>query len=197
MNTHLHQRGQPFGELSRYSLLLNRWLLGTSFLCELDVSVSLTMDGWSNLNMKGFYVVTAHWIDTATRQIKTLLLTIIDVSSGTGIGDHVGLALYTYYLFEMVGPSFLSKVFHVVTDNGSDTCAAVTRLRVNSNSGSRVLLPSNHVRCTDHPAQHGVISILAQVKEINEKLRGALTSIRRSMIPPRWQVGRQYWSTED
>jgi hypothetical protein len=29
------------------------------FLCSLDVRVSLTMDGWSNRNLKGFYVVTA------------------------------------------------------------------------------------------------------------------------------------------
>ena len=28
------------------------------YLCQLDVCVSLTMDGWSNRNLKGFYVVT-------------------------------------------------------------------------------------------------------------------------------------------
>ena len=68
-------------------------LLG-KFLCGLNVAVSLTMeDGWSNRNMKGFYVVTAHWIDTATLRMKTLLLTILDVSSGTGVGNHVGSAL--------------------------------------------------------------------------------------------------------
>jgi hypothetical protein len=134
--------------------------------------------------MKGFYVVTVHWIDTATRRMKTLLLTILDVSSGTGVGNRVGSALYTY-LFEMVGPSFLSRLLHVVTDNGSDACAAVTRLfqLVNSHLGSRMLLPSNHVCCADHSVQRGVISILAQVKEMNEeKLRGALVSIRRSKV---------------
>ncbi len=34
-------------------------LLAT-FLCSLDVATSLTLDGWSNRNLKGFYIVTAH-----------------------------------------------------------------------------------------------------------------------------------------
>jgi hypothetical protein len=57
------------------------------FLCNLDVHVSLTMDGRSNRNLKGFYVVTAHWIDTSSGQMKSLLLTILNISSGTGVGN--------------------------------------------------------------------------------------------------------------
>ena len=100
-----------------------------------------------------------------------------------GVGNRVGSALYTY-LIEMVGPAFLSQLLHVVTDNGSDACAAVNRLfqLVKSYLGSKVLLPSNHVRCADHSVQRGVVSILAQVKDINKKLRGALVSVRRSKV---------------
>ena len=75
---------------------------------------------------------------------------------------------------EMVGPAFLSQLLHIVTDNSSDACAAVSRLfqLMNSYLGSKVMLPSNHVRCADHSVQRGVISILVQVKAaINEKLR--------------------------
>jgi Na+-transporting NADH:ubiquinone oxidoreductase subunit NqrD len=32
----------------------------TAFLCNLDVAISLMLDSWSNRNLKGFYVVTAH-----------------------------------------------------------------------------------------------------------------------------------------
>ena len=115
--------------------------------------------------------------------MKSLLLTILDFSSGTGVGTRVGSALFTY-LMEMVGPAFLLQLLHVVTDNGADACAAVNRLfqLMNSYLGSRVMIPSNHVRCADHSVQRGVISTLAQVKEINEKLRGALVSIRRSKV---------------
>jgi hypothetical protein len=31
-----------------------------SFFSSLNVVISLTLDGWSNRNLKGFYVVTAH-----------------------------------------------------------------------------------------------------------------------------------------
>jgi hypothetical protein len=57
------------------------------FLCNFDDRVSLTMDGWSNRYLKGFYVVTANWVDTLSGQMKSLLLTILDVSSGTGVGN--------------------------------------------------------------------------------------------------------------
>jgi hypothetical protein len=97
------------------------------FFCNLDVCVSLTMDGWSNRNMKGFYVVTAHCVDTLSGQMRSILLTFLDVSSGTGVSNCVGSPLFTY-LMEMVGPAFLSQLLHIVTDNGSDACAAVSRL---------------------------------------------------------------------
>ena len=142
------------------------------------------MDGRSNRNLKGFYVVTAHWIDTMSGAMKSLLLTILDVSCGTGVGNRVGSALFSY-LRDMVGTEFLSRLLHLVTDNGSDACSAVNRLfqLVNTHLGTKMLHPaSNHVRCADHSVQRGVILILAQVKEINEKLRGALVSIRRSKV---------------
>jgi hypothetical protein len=71
-----------------------------------------------------------------------------------------------------------------LTDNGSDACAAVNRLfqSVNSHLGTKRLLPANHVRCADHSVQRGVLFVQVQVKEINEKLRASLVSIRRSKL---------------
>ena len=153
------------------------------FLCSLDTCISLTMDGWSNRNLKGCYVVTAHLINTTSGTMKSLLLTMLDVSSGSGIGNRVGSALFAY-LTDKVGIAVLSHLLHVVTDNGSDACAAVTRLFQlgNSHLGSNVLLPSNHICCADHSEQRGVISILSQVKGIYEELWGSLVSIRRSKL---------------
>jgi hypothetical protein len=68
--------------------LIARPLLA-AFFSSLTVAISFTLDGWSNRNLKGFYVVTAHWIDTVTAKSKSLLLTIIDVASGRGIGVEV------------------------------------------------------------------------------------------------------------
>jgi hypothetical protein len=66
----------------------------SSFLRQLDVAISLTLDGWSNRNLKGFYVVTVHWVDVSSMAKKGLLLTIIDVPCGTGVGRRVGTALF-------------------------------------------------------------------------------------------------------
>ena len=73
--------------------LIARPLLAT-FFSSLNVAISLTLDGWSNRNLKGFYVVTAHWIDIVTAKSKSLLLTIIDVASGHGVGVRVAKDLF-------------------------------------------------------------------------------------------------------
>jgi len=43
------------------------------FMCSLDVAISLTLDDWSNRNLKGLYVVTAHWVDIAFLTNKNIL----------------------------------------------------------------------------------------------------------------------------
>jgi hypothetical protein len=37
--------------------------LMSPFLRQLHVAISLSLDGWSNRNLKGFYVVTVHLVD--------------------------------------------------------------------------------------------------------------------------------------
>ena len=136
--------------------------------------------------------MTAHWIDTTTGAMKSLLLTILDVSCGTGVGNRVVLALFSY-LIDALGTAFLPWLLHVVTNNGSDTCVAVAHLfqLINSHLGSRVLQPSsNHVRCADQSVQRGEISVLAQVKEINIKLREHLLASVEARFCGR-RIGKQ------
>jgi hypothetical protein len=61
-----------------------------AFFANLDVAFSLNIDGWSNRNLKGFWMVTAHWIDTSSGESRSVLLTILDVVCGRGIGKRVG-----------------------------------------------------------------------------------------------------------
>lgn len=116
--------------------------------------------------------------------MSPLAQALADVSSGADVGNRIGSALFTY-LTEMVGAAFLPQLLHIVTDNGSDACAVVNwlfQLVINCHLGSRVLLPSNRICCADHSVQRGVISILAQVKQITEDLQGALVTIRQSKV---------------
>jgi hypothetical protein len=60
-----------------------------AFLCSLDVAISLMLDGWSNHNLKGFYIVTAHWVNVTSLTNKNILLTILDVNCEIGVNKRV------------------------------------------------------------------------------------------------------------
>jgi hypothetical protein len=68
-------------------------LLAT-FLCSLDVTISLTLDDGSNHNLKGFYVVIMHWVDIAPLTNKSILVPILDIKCGTSVSKCVGAALF-------------------------------------------------------------------------------------------------------
>jgi hypothetical protein len=152
------------------------------FLCSLDVAISLTFDGWSNRNLKGFYIVTAHWVDLASLTTKTILLTILDVKSGDGVGQRVGTALFEY--LKSIGRGVLTRVLNVVTDNGFDATAAVWRFfqLVNSFVSYKQLRKANHVRCADHTLQLAVLKVLKPLKNRIQTLREALVKICRSKV---------------
>ncbi|CAK9216854.1 unnamed protein product [Sphagnum troendelagicum] len=139
--------------------LIARPLLA-AFFSSLNVAISLTLDGWSNRNLKGFYVVTVHWIDTVTAKSKSLLLTIIDVASGRGVGVLVAKALFEH--LKGMGLNMLLKLLNVVSDNGSDATAAVKHMfqLINATVGYEQMRPCNHVRCADHSVQLAVLKVL-------------------------------------
>jgi hypothetical protein len=78
----------------------------------------------------------------------------------------------------------LNRLLNVVSDNGGDATAAVKQLfqLVNGAVGFDQMLPSNHVLCSDHSKQLGVIKVLTLIQQTNENLRQALVSIRRSKV---------------
>ncbi len=134
-------------------------LLATVFSL-LNVAISLTLDGWSNRNLKGFYVVTAHWIDTVTAKSKSLLLTIIDVASGRGIGVRVTKALFEH--LKGMGLNVLPKLLNVVSDNDSNVIVAVKHMfqLINATVRYEQMRPCNHVCCADHSIQLAVLKVL-------------------------------------
>ncbi len=106
------------------NLIVGPLLAALFFL--LNVVISLTLDGWSTRNLKGFYVVTVHWIDIVTAKSKSLLLTIIDVPSGRGVGMRVAKAFFEH--LKGMGLNVLPKLLNVVSDNGSDAIATMKHM---------------------------------------------------------------------
>ncbi len=136
-----------------------------AFLCSLDVAISLTLDGWSNRNLKGFYVVTVHWVDVASLTNKSILLMILDVKCGTSVSKRVGAALFEY--LKRLGRNVVTCLFNVVSDNGSDATVVVARLfqLVNTFIGYEQMHKVNHVWCADHSVQVVVLKVLTFIKE--------------------------------
>jgi hypothetical protein len=121
-----------------------------AFLCNLDVAISLTLDGWSNHNLKGFYIVTVHWVDVTSPTNKNILLMILNVKCGIGVSKRVGAALFKY--LKRLGRDVVTCLLNVVSDNGSDTMITVTRLfhLVNTFIIYEQMRKVNHVQCADH-----------------------------------------------
>jgi hAT family C-terminal dimerisation region len=152
------------------------------FLGTLDVSISLTMDGWSNRNLKGFYVVTAHWVDTSSLSCMSILLTILDVKSGSGVGRRVGQALFDH--LKRLGLGVMQRILNITTDNGSDATAAVKQFFQLANTfvGADQFTQKNNILCADHSVQLCVVKVTQRIKPATEALRDALVKIRRSKV---------------
>jgi hypothetical protein len=97
-----------------------------AFLCSLDVAISLTLDGWSNRNLKGFYVVTAYWVDVTSLNNKSILPTILDVKCGTSVNKHIGATLFKY--LKRMGRDVMTRLLNVISDNGSDMTVFIARV---------------------------------------------------------------------
>jgi hypothetical protein len=153
-----------------------------AFLCSLDVAISLTLDGWSNRNLKGFYIITAHWVDVTSLTNKSIFLTIFDVKCETSINKRVGAALFEY--LKRLGRDVVTCLLNVVSDNGSDTTTAVAWLfqLVNTFINYKQMRKVNQVRCADHSVQLAMLKVLTLIKEPTEQLRDALIRIRHNKI---------------
>jgi hypothetical protein len=153
-----------------------------AFLCSLDVAISLTLDGWSNHNLKGFYVVTAHWVNVTSLTNKSIFLTILNVKCGTSVSKCVGTTLFEY--LKRLGRDVVTRLFNIVNDNESDATVAIAQLfqLVNTFIGYEQMCKVNHFRCADHYVQLVMLKVLTFIKEPTEQLRDALIKIRRSKV---------------
>jgi hypothetical protein len=180
---------------NRYEMLLTRTILRqivelyrilepllATFLCNLDVAISLMLDGWSNCNLKGFYIVTAYWVDVASLTNKSILLTILDVKCGISVNKRVKAALFKY--LKRLGRDVMTHLLNVVNDNGSDTIVVVARLfqLVNTFIGYEQMCKVNYIWCADHSVQLDVLKVLTFIKEPIEQLHDALIRIRHSKV---------------
>ena len=73
-------------------VLLKRGL--GQLLQDMESKISITFDGWSNSQMRGYTSVTAHWVEESTMNIESTLLSFFHVASGDGQGTRTGQELF-------------------------------------------------------------------------------------------------------
>ncbi|CAK9231723.1 unnamed protein product [Sphagnum troendelagicum] len=142
----------------------------------LDVAFSLTLDGWSNRNLKGFYNVTVHWVDVTSLTNKSILLKILDVKCGTSVNKHVGTTLFEY--LKCLGWDVVMRLLNVRRE-----CCYRTALLAGQYLHRLQAYAQGQPRLgTDHSIQLIVLKVLTFIKEPTEQLRDALIRICRSKV---------------
>ena len=63
-------------------------------LSTINSRFSITFDGLSNNSLKGFYLVTFHWVCHETITQKSILLDFLNVLQGHGVGRRCGQAIF-------------------------------------------------------------------------------------------------------
>ena len=100
-------------------------LLVISFLSKQASHFEITFDGWSNSSLKGFYLVTLHWVCLESAKPMSMLLDFFNIFPGDGVGKRYVQALFTYL------KSFGHISFHLLTirlDGASDALVASKEL---------------------------------------------------------------------
>lgn len=143
----------------------------SSFLSNLNVAILLTLDGRSNRNLKGFFVVTAHWLDVQVLVPRSVLPNIINVTCGVGVGGRFDRALFEY--LKAMNTGILTCLLKVASCNGSDVTAAITILIQMIYAWVRFeqLPVCNHVGCAGHAMQLTVLEVVRLTKKINEAVK--------------------------
>jgi hypothetical protein len=113
---------------------------------------SLTFDGWSTPMLKGFYVVTIHFIDSATGKLYETILDFFYAPGGTGLGTRTG-----QYLAKLVKVFRIeNKVLCTLNDNGADAVKASQVFADTLEEEGCAVIPMDHLlRCFTHTSQIG------------------------------------------
>lgn len=137
--------------------------------------VALTCDGWSSRVMRGYFVVTVHWIDSDWAMRSAVLeFTYFPPPHNTTTTADLIIAILDHYKLS-------TKVRAITTDSGSEMPPAmkVVMERLNDDFDTK-LSEDWHIRCACHIMDRAVIDCEALVKKETAMVRDLLKTIRNS-----------------
>ena len=126
--------------------------------------LSITTDGWTSVATRGYYTVTAHWLDPDF--VMQRLMLGVERLEGSDTSQAVGKTLTAVFeRFEIK-----DKVFHATTDNAEPLVKAITDLHL------------LHTRCFAHSLQLIVQKALDSNLTLIAKVRSLVGSFHHSSL---------------
>jgi len=137
------------------------------------IKLALTCDGWSSRKFKGYFVITAHWIDDEW-ELKSIILDFKYFPPPHNCTNTANLIMGVVNKYNIS-----QKIISVTTDNGSEMKPALefvrTALITHFNAD---IHPEWHVRCTCHIINLMVKDLTASIRDEIEKVREVIKYIR-------------------
>ena len=136
----------------------------------------ITMDGWSSRVMRGYMVVTLHWISSEWELCNAVLEFKYFPS------PHNQFTTSDLLLSIMKDYNIQTRVRAITTDSGSEMAPAVELIRQQLTTDLQMDLDpeSYHVRCACHIINRAVVDASEVVQDEMAKLRTLLKTIRLS-----------------
>jgi len=150
--------------------------------------VAITTDIWTSMNTDSFITLTAHFIDTTARELRTVVICTKKL-----VSNHTGISLSEVMNEELVEWNILNKVVAIVTDGASNIKLAVR------------IMDIPHIPCTAHRLNLIVQQSLElpedeligeedagrSIKAILKKCRSIVGFFKRSEVGNRMLIDKQ------
>lgn len=164
---------------------------------SINSKVALTADGWSSRRMRGYFVITMHWIDEFWKLNKSILEFTYFPSPHTA-STTSSLIFHILTTFKL-----LPKVQAITTDSGSEMAPAMVILRNKIEEQGHTVRPDWHVRCICHIMNRAVKDCedvfapqVEKLRELLKKIR-ATTKLREQFKPLQIALGIEEKATCD
>lgn len=134
--------------------------------------ISLTADGWSSRTMRGYFVVTAHWIDVDwTLQHSILRFIYFPRPHNSSTTATLLTQIIHQYGIE-------SKIVAITTDSGSEMKPAMDLVKTSITNEGHFLHSHWHIRCVCHiinraiqESEKAFSNQVAKIRELIKKIR--------------------------
>jgi hypothetical protein len=138
--------------------------------------VALTCDGWSSRIMRGYFVVTLHWICNDWRLRSSMLEFRYFPSPHNAVttSELLNMILRDYNIH--------TRIRAITSDSGSEMAPAMNRLRDKLNQEFNLrLTESFHIRCVCHVMNRAAVDAERVIKDEVGKVRELLKVVRATV----------------